>query len=122
MQQTSYPFKESSKFLATQSTNVAIPEQIGAMTVAFLTRKVFKAPIGSAPVSAISTYAELTPHHLGIVFLGITRVSMAGAVDLSGNYKLLNSHCGRIAQLVRALASHARGRRFKSCCDHHSRP
>ena len=30
--------------------------------------------------------------------------------DLSG---------GRIAQLVRALASHARGRRFKSCCDHH---
>ena len=27
---------------------------------------------------------------------------------------------GRIAQLVRARASHARGRRFKSYCDHHS--
>jgi hypothetical protein len=27
--------------------------------------------------------------------------------------------CGRIAQLVRALASHARGRGFKSLCDHH---
>jgi hypothetical protein len=26
---------------------------------------------------------------------------------------------GRIAQLVRALASHARGRRFESYCDHH---
>jgi hypothetical protein len=25
---------------------------------------------------------------------------------------------GRIAQLVRARASHARGRRFKSYCDH----
>ena len=40
-------------------------------------------------------------------------------VDLSADSKLLILHCGRIAQLVRALASHARGRRFESCCDHH---
>jgi hypothetical protein len=40
-------------------------------------------------------------------------------VDLSADSKLLISLYGRIAQLVRALASHARGRRFKSYCDHH---
>jgi hypothetical protein len=42
-----------------------------------------------------------------------------GAVDFRADSKLLVSLCGRIAQLVRALASHARGRRFESCCDHH---
>ena len=42
------------------------------------------------------------------------------AVDLSADSRLLISLYGRIAQLVRALASHARGRRFKSYCDHHS--
>ena len=42
------------------------------------------------------------------------------AIDLSANSKLLISLYGRIAQLVRALASHARGRRFESYCDHHS--
>ena len=41
------------------------------------------------------------------------------AVDLSADSKLLILFYGRIAQLVRALASHARGRRFKSYCDHH---
>jgi hypothetical protein len=41
------------------------------------------------------------------------------AVDLSADSRLLISLYGRIAQLVRALASHARGRRFKSYCDHH---
>jgi hypothetical protein len=41
------------------------------------------------------------------------------AVDLRADSKLLILLCGRIAQLVRALASHARGRRFESCCDHH---
>jgi hypothetical protein len=41
------------------------------------------------------------------------------AVDFRADSKLLISLCGRIAQLVRALASHARGRRFKSYCDHH---
>ena len=40
-------------------------------------------------------------------------------VDLRADSKLLILLCGRIAQLVRALASHARGRRFESCCDHH---
>jgi hypothetical protein len=40
-------------------------------------------------------------------------------VDLSADSKLLISLYGRIAQLVRALASHARGRRFESYCDHH---
>ena len=40
-------------------------------------------------------------------------------VDLSADSKLLILLRGRIAQLVRALASHARGRRFKSYCDHH---
>src|SRR4249920_2278782 len=40
-------------------------------------------------------------------------------VDLRADSKLLISLCGRIAQLVRALASHARGRRFESYCDHH---
>jgi hypothetical protein len=41
------------------------------------------------------------------------------AVDFRADSKLLISLRGRIAQLVRALASHARGRRFESCCDHH---
>ena len=41
-------------------------------------------------------------------------------VDLAGDSKLLIFFYGRIAQLVRALASHARGRRFESYCDHHS--
>ena len=41
------------------------------------------------------------------------------AIDLNVNSKLLISLYGRIAQLVRALASHARGRRFESYCDHH---
>jgi hypothetical protein len=45
--------------------------------------------------------------------------SSGSPVDLSADSKLLISLCGRIAQLVRALASHARGRRFESCCDHH---
>ena len=40
-------------------------------------------------------------------------------VDLSADSKLLILLYGRIAQLVRALASHARGRRFESYCDHH---
>ena len=40
-------------------------------------------------------------------------------VDLRADSKLLILLCGRIAQLVRALASHARGRRFESYCDHH---
>jgi hypothetical protein len=44
------------------------------------------------------------------------------AVDLSADSKLLISLYGRIAQLVRALASHARGRRFESYCDHHDFP
>jgi hypothetical protein len=41
------------------------------------------------------------------------------AVDFRADSKLLILLRGRIAQLVRALASHARGRRFESCCDHH---
>jgi hypothetical protein len=40
-------------------------------------------------------------------------------VDLRADSKLLILLRGRIAQLVRALASHARGRRFESYCDHH---
>ena len=40
-------------------------------------------------------------------------------VDFRADSKLLISLYGRIAQLVRALASHARGRRFESYCDHH---
>ncbi len=32
------------------------------------------------------------------------------------------NHPGRLAQLVRARASHARGRRFESCSAHHSTP
>ena len=40
-------------------------------------------------------------------------------VDFRQMSKLLIFLSGRIAQLVRALASHARGRRFESCCDHH---
>jgi hypothetical protein len=39
-------------------------------------------------------------------------------IDLGADSKLLISLYGRIAQLVRALASHARGRRFESYCDH----
>jgi hypothetical protein len=46
-------------------------------------------------------------------------VHSGAAVDLSGDSKVFILFCGRIAQLVRALASHARGRRFESCCDHH---
>ena len=40
------------------------------------------------------------------------------AVDFRADSKLLILLRGRIAQLVRALASHARGRRFESYCDH----
>ncbi len=47
------------------------------------------------------------------------RHSQPQPVDLRADSKLLILLCGRIAQLVRALASHARGRRFESYCDHH---
>ena len=57
---------------------------------------------------------------------GFSRTCLVIAIEGTGRIgynETSDGHApGRLAQLVRALASHARGQRFKSSIAHHSRP
>ena len=100
-----------------QASRTAVPEGLGHISMKFFV------PAGQAIfASLVHAGVILTIAALPYLVWRLQKAHADSVCRTDGVGVCYNGKYGRLAQLVRARASHARGRRFESCSAHHLSP